>query len=161
MTTVESVRRWTACAAALMLTGALSACTLTIPTDPDGTLSAVSGGTLRVGAGEEPGLIEIDGRTATGPLPDLVTSFAERIDADTEWVIAGEQTLVTMLEEGELDLAIGAFQGDTPWSDRAGVTRAYSDLPGTGGREVVMLVPLGENAFLSQLELFLDEEAER
>lgn len=146
---------------ALMCAAVLSACTLTVPTDPDGTLSAASGGTLRIGASEEPGLVQLNGGSPTGPLPEFVETFAAEIDAEPEWTIAGEQTLVQMLEEGELDLAIGAFRGDTPWSDRAGITRGYSDLPGIEGREVVMLTPLGENAFLSRLEKFLDEEAER
>lgn len=139
----------------------LSACSLTVPTDPDGTLSTVSDGTLRVGVSEEPGLVWVNDDVPTGPLPELVEVFAAQVGATPAWTVAGEQTLVQMLEEGELDMAIGAFRGDTPWSDRAGITRAYSDLPGIEGREVVMLAPLGENAFLSRLEHFLDEEAER
>ena len=91
---------------ALLCATVLSACTLNVPTDPDGTLSTVSGGTLRIGVSEEPGLVEIEGDVATGPLPALVETFAARVEATPVWTVAGEQTLVQLLEEGELDLAI-------------------------------------------------------
>jgi len=38
------------------------------------------------------------------------------------------------------------------------VSRGYTQIQGANGREIVMLVPLGENAFLTKLETFLDEE---
>lgn len=41
------------------------------------------------------------------------------------------------------------------------MTRGYPGIEGAGGRELVMLVPLGENAFLSALETYLDGEVDR
>lgn len=38
------------------------------------------------------------------------------------------------------------------------MTRGYTAIDGADGRSIVFLVPLGENAFLSELETFLDEE---
>lgn len=153
-----SVLRRLALGALLAAAATLTGCGAQIPTDPNGTLDRVTGGELRVGAVVEPGLVEvIDGEPA-GPLVDLVEDFADRLEAEPEWTIAGEESLVTGLEEDTLDLAVGGFTAGTPWIDRAGVTRGYPGIPGADGRELVMLVPLGENAMLSELEVFLDEE---
>lgn len=65
-----------------------------------------------------------------------------------------------MLEEGELDLVVGGMTDQTPWVERAGVTRGYTTIEGADGRSLVMLVPLGENALLFVLEQFLDEKAD-
>ncbi|WP_449281289.1 hypothetical protein [Leucobacter sp.] len=145
--------------AALLLGLGLQGCGLTVPTDPDGTLEGVRGGTLRVGLSPEPGLVEVSGGEPSGALIDLVEDFARRIDATPEWTVRGEEGIVGMLEEGELDLAVGGFTDGTPWSDRVGVSRGYPGVPGSDGRALVVFVPLGENAFLTELERFLDEEA--
>ncbi|WP_229703278.1 hypothetical protein [Microbacterium murale] len=131
---------------------------MTVPTDPDSTLQQVSGGDLRVGVSPAEGLADVSTDAPTGPLVDLVDTFADSLDADVEWTIDSEETLVGMLEEDDLDLVVGGFTDQTPWIDRAGVTRGYTGIPGADGRSIVMLVPLGENAFLSELELFLDTE---
>lgn len=145
--------------AGLTLIGALSGCGLTIPADPDGTLDAVTGGELRVGTSPDGELVDVRGDEATGSIVELVDRFAESIDAEPDWTVASEETLVTMLEAGDLDLIAGGITPDTPWIDKAGVTRGYRGVDGADGRELVMLVPLGENAFLSKLETFLDAEA--
>lgn len=153
------IRRVAGGAMALILAAALSACGLTIPSDPDGTLDSVRGGELRVGVSPDPGLVRVpDEGDPTGPIPDLVLDFADSIDAEVEWTDASEETLVGMLEAGDLDLVAGGITEDTPWLDKAGLTRGYADIEGADGRRIVMLVPLGENAFLSELERFLDEE---
>nr|WP_236571328.1 hypothetical protein [Microbacterium hydrocarbonoxydans] len=143
---------------AIALLTAVSGCGLTVPTDPDGTLQSVSGGELRVGVSPDPGLVADDTEPPTGSVPELVTDFADSIDADVEWTVASEETLVMMLERGDLDLVAGGFTDQTPWVDRAGVSRGYPGIDGADGRSIVMLVPLGENAFLSTLERYLDEE---
>ncbi|WP_460796668.1 type 2 periplasmic-binding domain-containing protein [Microbacterium sp. GXF0217] len=145
-------------ALALILTGCLG----TVPVDPDGTLDSATDGTLRVGLSAEPGVAEIEvGRDGppTGPLIELMNDYAESIDAHIAWTLAGEETLVALLEQGDIDIAIGGFSDETPWTERVGATRGYSDLPGLDGRTVVWLVPAGENALLSDIELFLDSEA--
>lgn len=151
--------RGAAAAAVLAVTALLiSACGVTVPTDPDGTLDAVTGGTIDVGVSPDPGLVDGRGDEPRGPLVDLVEGFAFSIDARIDWTIASEETLVVGLENGDLDLAIGGFTDQTPWADRAGVTRGYTSIDGSDGRTLVFLVPLGENAFLSDLEAFLDDE---
>lgn len=136
----------------------LSACSISIPADPDDTLGSVTGGVLRVGTSPDGELVDVSGADPSGTIVDLVDRFADSIDADTEWTVASEETLVTELEAGDLDLIAGGITPDTPWIDKAGVTRGYRGIEGADGRELVMLVPLGENAFLSKLERFLDEE---
>ncbi|WP_243229705.1 hypothetical protein [Microbacterium sp. CIAB417] len=154
-----AVRRSTAALSTCTLALALTGCLGTVPVDPDGTLDAARGGTLRIGVSLDPGLAEAGRDGPTGPLVDLAEGYAESIDARIDWVPAGEETLVGMLEEGEVDLAVGGFSADTPWADRVGATRGYADLPGLDGRTVVWLVPAGENALLSDIELYLDGEA--
>ncbi|MFJ5000027.1 hypothetical protein ACIP5T_17885 [Microbacterium sp. NPDC088619] len=153
-----ALRRAIASGAALLLAIGLSGCGLTIPADPDGTLESVTGSELRVGVSADPGLADTDRETPTGSLPDLASGFADSIDASIDWTQGSEETLVGMLERGDLDLVIGGFTADTPWVDKAGVTRGYPGIDGADGREIVMLVPLGENEFLSELERYLDEE---
>ncbi|WP_347876382.1 hypothetical protein [Microbacterium oxydans] len=152
------IRRPVASLAVLAAITFLAGCGLSIPADPDGTLDSVTGGVLRVGTSPDGELVEVSRGDPSGPIIDLVDRFADSIDADTEWTVASEETLVTELEAGDLDLIAGGITPDTPWIDKAGVTRGYRGIEGSDGRELVMLVPLGENAFLSTLETFLDEE---
>ncbi|MFB4350847.1 hypothetical protein [Microbacterium sp. CR_7] len=144
---------------ALLLSTALAGCGLTIPTDPDGTLTSVRDAELRVGFSPDPGLITSDGSgDPDGSLPELVSGFAETVDADVDWTEGSEETLVGMLERGDLDLVVGGMTDQSPWIDRAGMTRGYPGIDGADGRSIVMLVPLGENGFLSALETYLDQE---
>lgn len=136
----------------------VSGCSLRIPTDPAGTLENITGGTLRIGASLDPGLVDEQDGAPTGELASLLEEFAQRHDANIEWSIGSEESLITGLETGTVDVAIGGFTTNTPWADKAAVTRGYPTIPGANGREVVVLVPLGENALLSALETFLDEQ---
>jgi len=145
-------------AISVALAVSLAGCSLSVPSDPEGTLAHVTGGELRVGVTIEPGLVDPDGSGVSGPLVDLVQDFSATIHTEPEWTIASEETLVGLLEDGELDLLIGGFTDKSPWTDRAGMTRGYQKIDGADGRSVVLLVPLGENAFLTKLESFLDEE---
>jgi ABC-type amino acid transport substrate-binding protein len=148
---VRTIRRAVALAVPAVAGALLAACGLTIPTDPDGTLDRVRDeGVLRAGASPGPGWVTIaDGRPG-GREPTLVTGFAESLGAEVEWTVAGEEELVRLLEAGDLDLAVGGFTEDNAWVDKVGLTRAY-----TGTH--VMMVPMGENAFHSRLELWLDD----
>ncbi|KAB1646975.1 hypothetical protein F8O04_14235 [Pseudoclavibacter endophyticus] len=137
----------------------LSGCGLSIPSDPNGTMDRVEGAVLRAGASVEEGLVEkaADGG-AFGPLADLVEAFAEEHGAEVEWTFGSEESLVEHLEQHRIDLAVGGMTADTPWSQMAGTTRGYDEVPGAEGREIVMLVPLGENELVYELESFLDRE---
>lgn len=132
-----------------------------IPRDPDGTLERVqTERVLRVGASPSPDRVDLASPGAVSGLePDLVTGFAESLGAEIEWTVAGETELVAAMERGELDLIIGGLESDSPWADKASITRAYASSTDATGETVehVMAVPLGENALLVRLERHLDE----
>ena len=77
------MRRWTL--TLLAASGlALGACGA-IPADTEGTLDRATGGTLVVGVSEHRPWTTIgDAGEITGTEADLITSFAESIDADIE-----------------------------------------------------------------------------
>lgn len=150
--------RWVRRAALTTVVLVLTGCGVSIPTDPDGTLERVTGGTLRAGASPDGSLVTVDAGVVGGPLADLVEGFAASRDARVSWSVASEEDLVDDLGSGRLDLAIGGMTEDTPWIDRVSVTRAYPGIAGSGGAPVVVLLPLGENAMQAALEAYLDEE---
>jgi ABC-type amino acid transport substrate-binding protein len=127
-----------------------------IPADPDGTLDRVRGGVLRVGVSPHEPWTTVAAEGLAGVEPDLVRRWAAALGARVEWTVGGEQPLTSALERGELDLVIGGITADTPWTSHAAVTRSYATSQGPDGpQEHVMLVPMGENAFLVELERFL------
>lgn len=144
--------------AVLLLVLVLTACGNPFPADPDDTLHRVRGATLRVGLSPHPPwtTVDPDGRPS-GREVDLVSEFADRLDAEVSFLVGGEEQLVTRLGQGELDLVIGGLTADTPWSDKVAVTRPYVRTVDTVGEpvELVMAAPMGENAFLRSLETFL------
>ncbi|MFD5600820.1 hypothetical protein ACFWHR_12290 [Leucobacter sp. NPDC058333] len=134
---------------------ALTGCNASIPADPNGTLARVSSDELRVGIAIEPGLSE-SGNPPAGPLAELAIEYAASIDATPSWQTGGEETLVGMLENEKIDIAFGHFTPETPWLDRAAVSRSFV-IDNQHSEELVALMPLGENALLSNFETFLDE----
>lgn len=158
----RSARSRPAVLAALVLaTATLSGCGLSIPTDPSGTLAAVEGGTLRAGVTPNGDFVEVSGDTPRGIEVDAISAFADSLDAEVEWTVGSEEALVRELENGGLDLIAGGLTDQTPWTDKAGVTRPYAEATAEDGStlKLVMLAPLGENAFLSRLETFLSERS--
>lgn len=135
----------------------LVGCGLGIPRDPDHTLDRVRGGVLRVGASpSEPWITWSAEREPTGVEADLVRRFAETLDARVEWSRGGEEALIKRLEKGELDLVVGGLTSETPWVEKAAVTKPYlTEETPEGKQDHVMAAPLGENAFLVALERFL------
>lgn len=146
----------------MALLAALTACSATFPSDPDGTLDRVSGGVLRVGVSPSPPWTDLpdgpDGEPA-GTEVDLVEEFARTIDAEVQWAAGGEEELIGRLERGELDLVIGGLTARSPWSEKAALTYRYTETSGPDGEKAlhVMAAPMGENAFLVELEGFLLE----
>ncbi|WP_225753531.1 transporter substrate-binding domain-containing protein [Actinotalea sp. Marseille-Q4924] len=151
------------------LAAALAGCALVpdhFPADPQGTLSRVEGGFLRVGVSPHPPWAELpqgaeaDPLEPTGVEVDLVTGFARTVDAEVVWAAGTEEQLVGDLEAGKLDVVVGGFTARTPWSSHAATTRPYASVPGETGEEElhVMLTPMGENAFLVALERYLLEQ---
>lgn len=149
-----------ASAIALVVAFTLSACGISMPTDPTGTLDRVSGGELRVGASPNGDLVQVDDGSYSGLEPELVKRFADSLDATIDWTVGSEEALVRGLENGSLDLVIAGITEKSPWVDRAAPTRPYDEVSDNHGgtHKLIMLVPMGENAFLSTLERFLDAE---
>lgn len=134
---------------------ALCGCGVSIPADPDGTLDQVrSSGVLHAGASPREGWVGIVGDgPPTGREVEMVTAYAEHLGAEVEWTVTGEEELVELLDEGELDVAVGGFTEDNAWVDGVGLTRPYA------GTHVVM-VRMGENALQSDLERWLDSHGD-
>lgn len=142
---------------------ALAGCALSIPTDPNGTLDEVTGGTLRAGVSPNPPWTSVEAGVPDGVDVELVVQFAEEIDAVVEWTYGGEEHLIGQLERGELDLVLGGITDDSPWEKQAAITTPFVEVTGPDGRpeKHVFAAPLGENAFLLRLERFLlDQEVE-
>ncbi|TGN62815.1 transporter substrate-binding domain-containing protein [Nocardioides eburneiflavus] len=148
--------------AAVLLGGCGSLLPDDFPTDPDGTLDRVrEDGVVRVAASPRPGWVEVGGGEPTGREPELVAAFAESLGADVEWTVTGEEDLVRLLEEGKVDLAVGGFTDKNAWVDKVGLTRPYVEVDVAGTTEAhVMMVPTGENAWMSRLERWLDDHGD-
>jgi hypothetical protein len=163
MTTVAFMRR-RRLVGMVMVVLALSGCGLTMPTDPDGTLDSVRGGTLHVGLSPNGDFTVVeDDETYSGSEVDIIEGFADSLDSTIDWTMGSEEALVRGLEDGTIDVVIAGLTDETPWVDKAGVTRAYSEVTANDGstHKMVMLVPLGENAFLTELETYLTEYGEQ
>ena len=74
------------------------------------------------------------------------------------WTVDSEEDLVDDIVAGDLDLAIGGMTAATPWADRVSVTRGYPSVEGSGGADVAILLPIGENRLQAALETYLDGE---
>ncbi|MDY0828048.1 hypothetical protein SK224_02795 [Microbacterium sp. BG28] len=149
-------RVFSACVMVVTLAAALAGCG--VPADPDGSLDRITGGVLRAGASPSGDLVVVDGGEVSGVLPEVVEDFAASRDARVEWTVDSEEDLVDDLASGRLDVAVGGMTAQTPWAEQVSVTRAYPDLPGANGADVVLLLPMGENGLQAAIERFLDEE---
>lgn len=106
----------------------------------------------------EEGFVTQDGAQFSGPVVELVQSYADSIDATATWCTHSEERLVTLLEMGELDLVAGPISAKTPWANRVALTREQELLDAPAPNKIVLLTPAGENGFLASLDRFLDRE---
>lgn len=137
----------------LLLTG----CAAHYPADPHGTLDDVSGGVLRVGISHNEPFVSVAGPAPSGLEVELVEDYARTLGAEVAWTRAGEEELVDQLEHGQLDLLVGGLTDRTPWKEKVGITLPYMQTVDEFGRteKHVMAVRKGENAFLLELDEFL------
>ena len=124
---------------------------------PKGTLDRVRGGILRVGITYADPWVSRVGAEPTGVEVELVEAFARDLGSRVEWVQGSEEQLFEKLELGELDLVIGGITAKSPWKRKGAFTRPYATvLSETGQPEKhVMAAHMGENAFLTELDVFL------
>ncbi len=141
----------------------LSGCGAQIPSDPDGSLDRIrSTGELRVGVSPHPPFTTLpegpDGEPG-GSEVELVEGFARAQGAEAVYVVQGEEELVRLLEEGELDVMVGGLTSKTPWGKKqVATTRPYLTTQEDGKKvKHVVATVRGENALLSALERYLDE----
>lgn len=133
----------------LLCLGMLAAAGCGLPFDPRDTLERVHEGTLRVGAVESPPYLTRSGGAASGPEADLVLAIARAFGARVEWRWASHDHHLEALARFDLDLVAAGLTVDSPWNGRVGLTRAWHHEP---GRDLVLAVPPGENAFLVAVE---------
>ena len=147
----------------LVLVFSLTGCMTHYPADPYGTLDRVSGGVLRVGAIHNEPYVSVKDGEPTGEEVRLVEEFANTLDARIEWTTASEEHLVTEMEHGQLDLLIGGMTMDTQWQNKVGLTRPYKETTNEYGEtgKHVMAVARGENAFLLELDQFLQSSGDQ
>jgi polar amino acid transport system substrate-binding protein len=107
-----------------MLAACLAGCDR-IPTDPEGTLDRVRGGTMRVGISlSDPWTTQEDGDFG-GVEVELVERFAATLDADVVYFEGSEEELFAALLHHELDLVIGGLTSVNPHAAEAGMTHPY------------------------------------
>ena len=123
-----------------------------IPRDPEATLERVTGGAMRVGITQSEPWTILDGDEPSGVEVELIRAFATELDAEIEWVDGPEAEVLESMEMGHLDLAVGGFTADNPWSSRVSFIQPYYVL---GEDQHVMAVPHGENAWIVRLERYL------
>lgn len=108
-----------------------------------------------MGVVEHPPWTDLSTSTPSGTEVELITEYAQRIDAEIRWVPGSESELVGLMGEHELDLIIGGFDENTHWTSEAAPTRPY-ETPAEGPGRIV-LTEQGENALLMDLESFFIE----
>ena len=141
---------------AVFLALAVGACDL--PRDPEGTLERVQGSSMRVGITDSPPWTVVTDGEPQGVEPALLEELARDLDAEIEWVDGSESEILEEIEEGHLDVAIGGFTADNPWSKKVTFIQPYFTL---GEDQHVMAVPHGENAWIVRVERFLRSELDR
>ncbi len=130
---------------------ALTACDL--PRDPEGTLERVESKFMRVGVVESaPWTIVNEDGDRSGVEVQLIRGLATELDAEIEWTDGPEAEIFEAIELGNLDLAIGGFTADNPWSSKVSFIQPYFTL---GEDQHVMAVPHGENAWIVRVERYL------
>lgn len=134
----------------------LTACTAT-PADPEGTLDRVRGGTIRAGITENDPWTRLQGDEPVGVEVRLLEDFAEELDATISWTDGSEAELLGALELGELDVVVGGFAPDSPWSQYVAFTHPYFT------SQIVVAVPAGEPIppDIAGIEVSVEEHTEQ
>jgi polar amino acid transport system substrate-binding protein len=141
--------------------GSIDALADSIPRDPGGTLRHI-GDTQKLSIGvisEPPWTRCSTGEPARGLEVQIVSRFAESLDAAPEWQCMSEAQAFAALEKQGLDLVIGGITADSPRSKKAGFTRPYYRAGKEAKSHHVMAAQRGENRFIVTLERFLEGEA--
>lgn len=109
---------------AALLTASLVGCDR-IPSDPEGTLDRVRGGTMRVGISVSDPWTTRAGTGFGGVEVELIERFAESLRAEVEYFDGSEEELFAALLHHELDVVIGGLTSQNPHAAEAGMTHPY------------------------------------
>jgi ABC-type amino acid transport substrate-binding protein len=90
-----------------------------------------------------------DGPAPGGVEPTLVQDLANSLGARVVWIKGAESKILKAVQVRDLDLAIGGFESDSPWSAEVAFTRPYY------AEKHVLALPQGENAWLMRVEKHL------
>ena len=132
----------------------LAACGL--PRDPQSTSQRIAAAhELRVGVTDNGEWVDAQAAEPRGIEPDLVRQFAARIGAHVLWTRGSETSLTQSLKHGDVDLAIGGFDSQTPWKSIVGVSQPFAETQDK--KKHVFLAAPGENRFILALDTFLSE----
>ena len=113
---------------------------------------------MRVGITDSPPWTVVTDDEPGGVEPALLEQLARDLDAEIEWAEGSESEILEDIELGHLDLAIGGFTADNPWSKKVTFIQPYYVL---GEDQHVMAVPHGENAWIVRVERFLRSQLDR
>jgi polar amino acid transport system substrate-binding protein len=130
-----------------------------LPHDPDGTLQRVQNGALRLGVADDSPWVVVQGRNVSGYEPALVAQLAGQLHARVETSHGSEAQLFEKLHDRKLDLVIGGFTSDSPWKTQVAFTKSYHK--DASGKDHVLALPPGENAWLVRVEQFLHDNEQK
>ncbi|THH41827.1 transporter substrate-binding domain-containing protein [Neolewinella litorea] len=116
-----------------------------IPKDPAGSLDAARQTALQVGVTDNSPFVILQGDRPSGLEVALLEDFAVAQGLRISYRKGSESTLVKMLENRLLHIAIGGFEKGSIWQSKAGFSAPYDSTH-------VLLIPKGENRLLYELE---------
>jgi polar amino acid transport system substrate-binding protein len=99
-----------------------------IPSDPEGTLDRVQGGSMRVGIAENPPWTRLSAERPEGVEVELIEGLAAALRAEIEWIAGSPSDLLKALEAGELDVVVAGLTVDDPWAQVVTFTQPYAEI---------------------------------
>lgn len=133
--------------ALICVLSALAGCSA-LPRDPDGTLDRVrDSGMMKVG------IVETPGAALPAPARALLARLSAATGAKPQLMPGAAEPLLMALEAGKLDLVVGNFAHDTPWTQRVALS---PPLAVRGAKEMridlIAAMPPGENRWIMLVE---------
>ena len=95
------------------------------PKDPGNTLNDAKNNVLRVGIAESGKWAQVNNGDYTGIEVNLIKDYAKSINAEIKWIPGSQTHLIDLLNEDEIDVAIGGFTKKSPFEKHAGFTRPH------------------------------------
>ena len=125
--------------ALLMLSGCAD-----LPWDPEGTMERIQESkVLRVG------IISSGNGAPDVPQRLFLSSVASETGSRPQLVRGPAELLLPKLEEGELDIVVGHFAADTPWSKRVTFMPTPGQRGGDGEPTSAAVIRNGENGWIT------------